>query len=206
MKHLNKQAGAAWRTAIAAAVIASALFQPGRASADDYNGVSDDKSPGSTVDNVVDYIFDRKPEFREVPVETLPPVPATDAALLPFEVSGNTPLVYAIDPDSLTLGKDAVLRYAIVITSPAGARNVFYEGIRCDGFIWRRYAAADENGTSWDRQAQTDWARIERNELNAYHAALYGDYFCSSRSPAGSVKTILGNMRYKRTRQKLEIH
>ena len=44
-----------------------------------------------------------------------------------------------------------------------------------------------------------DFRRIENGELNAYHAALYQDYFCANKLPTGSAKQILSNIQMKRT-------
>jgi hypothetical protein len=90
------------------------------------------------------------------------------------------------------------VRYSVVITSPQGARNVNYEGIRCDTYEWRSYAAINENGDAWDRHAAVGWRRIEQSELNAYHAALYQDYMCENRTPTGSAKQMVQRIRYKR--------
>ncbi|MEJ0003251.1 MAG: CNP1-like family protein [Pararobbsia sp.] len=147
-----------------------------------------------------EYLFDRKSVFKEEKVDTLPPLPS-EANLLPFEVSKQSALVFAIDDKSVSIGKeDRVIRYTVVITSPAGARNVRYEGIRCnDGQLWRLYAAIDEDGGAWDRGTDTNWEKIEGNELNAYHAALVHDYFCNFSIPNGSAKAIVENIRYRRT-------
>lgn len=145
------------------------------------------------------YLFDRKSVFKEEKVDTLPALP-DNADLLPFEVSKQTALTFAIDPKSVSIGKDGVIRYTAVITSASGARNVRYEGLRCeDGHQWRMYAAVDEDGTGWDRETNTEWAQVEWNSLNAYHAALAQDYFCNFSSLNGDAKTIVQNLRYKRT-------
>jgi hypothetical protein len=144
------------------------------------------------------YLFDRKSNWTENKVDALPALPQ-DANLVPFDVSGNTPLTFAIDAKSLSVGDDGVVRYTVVVTSPSGAHNVNYEGIRCDSYEWRQYAALNADHDGWDKTVATPFARIEDSALNGYQASLYQDYFCESRSPAGSAQKILDNMRYKRT-------
>jgi hypothetical protein len=166
-------------------------------------GPSDGSLPGASMpegdQSTFQYLFDRKSVFTEEKVDTLPALP-DNADLLPFEVSKQTTLTYAIDPKSVSIGKDRVIRYTVVITSTAGARNVRYEGLRCeDGQQWRMYAAVDEDGAGWDRDTTTPWDQIEWNSLNAYHAALAHDYFCNFATPNGTAKTIVENIRYKRT-------
>lgn len=73
------------------------------------------------------------------------PLPAPPAfsldRLLQFEVNPNSSLVYAIDPQTLSISaSDRVVRYVLVATSPSGVRNVFYEGIRCSAAQVKTYA------------------------------------------------------------------
>jgi hypothetical protein len=148
------------------------------------------------------YLLDRDSEWSENKVDTLPPLPR-EQGLLSFDVSQNTPLHFALDPSSLTVGTDGVIRYTVVITSPSGARNVNYEGIRCETYEWRLYAGLNADHDGWDKTVANDWARIENGNLNAYRATLYQDYFCANKLPTGTAKTILDNMRMHRTQSSL---
>jgi hypothetical protein len=154
--------------------------------------------PTNKDDSTFVYLMDRKPNWVENKVDTLPPLPQ-DANLLGITVSENTPLSFFVDKNSLSVGDDGVIRYTIVVKSPAGARNVNYEGIRCDNYNWRLYASINEDQTGWDRAVENDFRRIENGELNSYHAALYQDYFCANKLPTGSAKQILQNIQMKRT-------
>jgi hypothetical protein len=154
--------------------------------------------PTNKDDSAFVYLMDRKPNWVENKVDTLPPLPQ-DANLLEITVSENTPLSFFVDKNSLSVGDDGIIRYTIVVKSPAGARNVNYEGIRCDNYNWRLYASIDEDQTGWDRAVENDFRRIENGELNSYHATLYQDYFCANKLPTGSAKQILQNIQMKRT-------
>jgi CNP1-like family len=154
--------------------------------------------PTNKDDSAFVYLMDRKPNWTENKVDTLPPLPQ-EANLLPFTVSENTPLSFFIDKNSLSVGTDGVIRYTVVVKSPAGARNVNYEGIRCDNYNWRLYASINEDQNGWDRTVANDFQRIENGNLNAYRAALYQDYFCANKLPTGSAKQILSNIQMKRT-------
>jgi hypothetical protein len=161
-------------------------------------GCSSANKPTNKDDSAFVYLFDRKSNWTENKVETLPALPVA-ANLIPFDVSGNTPLTFAVDSKSLTVGDDGVVRYTVVVTSPGGAHNVNYEGIRCDTYEWRQYAALNADHDGWDDTVATPFTRIENGALNAYQASLYQDYFCESKVPTGNAKKIIDNMRYKRT-------
>jgi hypothetical protein len=159
--------------------------------------------PTNKDDSAFTYLLDRKGNWTENKLEGLPPLPQAGTKLLSFDVSNNTPLRFGIDPASLTVGSDGVVRYTIVITTPTGARNVNYEGIRCDTFEWRLYASLDADHNGWDQTVANDWSRIEEGSLNAYHAALYHDYFCANKLPVAKASGIVENMRYGRTQSSL---
>jgi hypothetical protein len=161
-------------------------------------GCSSAGKPTNKDDSAFVYLLDRKGNWVENQVDTLPPLPQ-ESNLLPFEVSGNTPLQFAIDRNSLSVGTDGVVRYTVVVTSPSGARNVNYEGIRCDTYEWRLYAGLNADHDGWDRTVANEFSRIENGALNAYHAALYQDYMCANKMPTGKAPQIIENIRYKRT-------
>ena len=56
-------------------------------------------------------------EETEVKIPTAPP----SKDLKPFYVSASTQLKFALDAPSIAFGKDEVIRYVVVITSPSGA-------------------------------------------------------------------------------------
>jgi hypothetical protein len=160
-------------------------------------------APTNKDDSAFTYLFDRKSNWQENKLEGLPALPRAGATVLPFDVSNNTQLKFAIDPASLTVGSDGVVRYTIVIMSPNGARNVNYEGIRCDTYEWRLYASLNADHDGWDQTVANDWSRIENGTLNAYHSALYQDYFCANKMPVAKASTIVENIRYGRTQSTL---
>lgn len=106
--------------------------------------------------------------------------PSTD--LKPFYVSPSTPNTFAIDTKTLSFGKDEVWRYVITITSPTGARQVTYEGIRCEKAEWRLYATMQSDG-KWVKTPSSQWQAIRFNNYNRYHSALYQDAFCENGIP-----------------------
>jgi hypothetical protein len=161
-------------------------------------GCSSAGKPTNKDDSAFVYLLDRQGSWVENKVDTLPPLPQ-DANLLPFAVSGNTPLQFAVDKNSLTVGTDGVVRLTVVVTSPSGARNVIYEGIRCDTYEWRQYASLNADHDGWDTTVANGFTRIEDGALNAYQSALYQDYLCASKMPTGNAQRILENIRYKRT-------
>jgi len=97
--------------------------------------------------------------------------------LLPLYVSAATDNDFFVDVVSLTVGPDGVVRYVLVIQSAGGARNVSFEGLRCETRERRVYALGRLDGT-WSRSRNESWQRIRDVPANRHHAALFYDYFC----------------------------
>lgn len=104
----------------------------------------------------------------------LPALPRPDA-LIEFFVSAASRFRFFIDPASISVGADGVVRYTLVARSAAGAENVSYEGIRCKDGSYKVYALGQ--GATWSR-ALSDWKRIEPNSVQRWHQALQREYFC----------------------------
>ena len=79
-----------------------------------------------------------EPEWKE---SSVPPPPAFNVdKLVTFEVSPNSSLVFGVDPASINISKsDGVVRYVMVAANASGARNVMYEGIRCETGEFKTY-------------------------------------------------------------------
>lgn len=125
----------------------------------------------------------------------LPPAPSEDD-LVVFGVSGGTQYRFALDARTLAIGTDGVFRYVLVATSPQGARNVSYEGIRCQSGEKKIYATGRADGT-WVRSRTAAWTRIEEVGNNRQHAALMKEYFCPDAYPARNVAEVLGRLRVR---------
>ncbi len=127
--------------------------------------------------------------WSEVEIELPKEGPSND--LRPFYVSANTPLTFAIDAKSLSIGKDDVTRYIIVITSPSGAKQVSFEGIRCEKYEWRNYASYSPSEKKWVKNPTSRWLGIQGGSYNRYHAALVQDAFCDINTPRRNREEIL---------------
>ena len=126
----------------------------------------------------------------------VPPPPAYDMSkLLTFEVTRGSPLVYGVDPASFSISKtDGIVRYVVVATSAAGAKNVMYEGLRCSTGEVKTYARAKPDG-SWVPVANSEWKSafdisLPRHSLRFAKAAA-----CQQGSPVSSVRELVRKLK-----------
>lgn len=110
----------------------------------------------------------------------LPPPPKADD-LIEFYVSATTDFRFFIDRQSISSGKDGVVRFTLLARSPSGAENVTYEGIRCSEGNYRVYAYGGPGG-GW-RERDSDWRPIEVRTTQRWHNALWREYFCPMKVP-----------------------
>ena len=129
--------------------------------------------------------FDDHPEWVEDNA-TLPAYPR-DADLIEFPVSAATTNRFYIDGATLSVGKDRVIRFTLVVKTAGGATNVSYEGIRCDIRSVKRYAVGRADGT-WAWLRSGEWQLIESKMANRQYAALNRDFFCPLGNPIASAE------------------
>lgn len=113
-----------------------------------------------------------------------PPAFPVMANLLPVYVSAVATNQYLIDPLSISVSADTVVRYTLVVLTPGGAQNVSFEGLRCDTREWKTFATGrvtGEGGT-WSKARIGDWRPVENKPVNRHHAAISKDYFCPNGS------------------------
>lgn len=122
--------------------------------------------------------------------EVLPPAFPKSENLIPFSVSAPTRNQFFIDSESLAVDNDDLIRYTLIITSPSGVQNVFFEAMRCSTGERRLYATGRADDT-WAASRNSQWMKIRENSLNRHHAALYLEYFC----PVGVVIENVDNLR-----------
>lgn len=135
-------------------------------------------------------------EFQEAPTKL--PAPPADADLIPFQVNTTGRLSFAVDAKSIVVGEDGAVRYTVVITSPSGARNINYEGVRCDTFERKLFATMPPGSRQWvpNKSAGADkWRRMDTGLSNSYAATLAVDYLCEGRTVAGKADTIVRTLR-----------
>lgn len=122
-----------------------------------------------------EYDFDDEKPWAEVEAQ-LPPYPKQEN-LLPFFVSATTVNKFFVDAASISAGEDGVVRYSLVIKSPAGAENVSFEGVRCASRERKLYAFGRKEG-AWSKARLAKWEPINYKERNRQHHMLYDDFFC----------------------------
>lgn len=111
----------------------------------------------------------------------LPPYPKAEG-LIEFDVSAATSNRFYIDYNSLSVGKDGVVRYAVLIRSPTGAETVNFEGMRCETGERKLYAFGRQDGKGggeWSRNRYARWDPIPARQASSHQRELFFHYLCT---------------------------
>lgn len=133
-------------------------------------------------------------DYEEAPTEAwkeeklVLPAPPDRSKLIPFEVSVANANQFFVDPASISVGKDGIVRYTVVVQASGGATTINYEGLRCETRERRLYAFGEPDG-SWIENKGSIWLGMLKQQhklLNSYSAVLADEYFCIDRIPVES--------------------
>lgn len=137
--------------------------------------------------------FTEREPWKETPLE-LPAFPADqDLVEVPLQIAGSNLRMFIHEP-SLTIGDDGVVRYSLLLRSPSGAENIFYEGIRCSTHEHRSYAFGMRAG-GW-KVLDDNWQILHDLGVNRYRERLYRYYLCKPTVGPLPRKEMLDRMRY----------
>ena len=126
---------------------------------------------------------DEKPAVEPKLPATLP-VPSSQS-MIEFYVSPTTTNRFAIDGATLAIDQERLVRYALVVTSQSGVRNVSYEALRCDRADRRLLAVGRADG-SWALVPDSPWRPINAADaVNRHHRELY-ERLCSGGAAAAT--------------------
>jgi hypothetical protein len=155
-------------------------------------------APLSALDNDDPHFGDfiEAPKWQEAKV-TIPPFPNRDD-LLKVEVDRvDMPFSFYVDPDSLSVVNDDVVRYTVLIESNSGASNIMYEGIRCSTNEYRTYAYGTHD-EKFSKARASSWTRITSTISGAmthrYNFKRY--YLCDDLGRPLSASVSLQRIRY----------
>ncbi len=128
-------------------------------------------------------ITDLDPDWKELQV----PPPATFNAdrMVPLEMPRYVTVKVGVDPDSLNIGADGIVRYVMIALSSSGNVNAMYEGIWCLKGKVKTYARLGSDG-KWDPVDDAQWAPLNGNQRSMHALAFARQGACDGRAAAAT--------------------
>ncbi|MDZ7937648.1 MAG: CNP1-like family protein [Rhodoferax sp.] len=104
--------------------------------------------------------------------EDAPPPPAFSwEGSVELQMPPYVTVKVAIDPRTINIGKDSVVRYVAIMRNSSGTVNAFYEGLRCTTDEVKTYARAGSSG-SWSLVSKPEWKDVN-GTLPSKHAFIF---------------------------------
>jgi hypothetical protein len=134
------------------------------------------------------------PEEPEWVESDAPAAPAFDVnKLVDVTVDAQGGLHYGVDPSTLQIGKDGVVRYVMVARSSSGAMTAMYEGVRCSTGEYKLYARY--NVDKWTPVGKPEWKSLWESSRIKHPLAFARQGGCDSRAAPSSTREIVRRLK-----------
>ena len=123
------------------------------------------------------------PDWKETEVPG-PPAFSTDHLIL-IDMPSYVSLKFGVDPATLAITPDGIVRYVMVAVNASGSVNAMFEGIRCAKGEVKTYARTTANGT-WSVIKEPQWRDLSDNLPSKHAMAFARQGACDGRAAAAS--------------------
>jgi len=130
------------------------------------------------------------PDWKEQ--EAPKPPPLRTSGLIALEMRGST-LRFGVDPASISIGPDGIVRYVVVATSPSGTVNAMYEGVRCTSGEVKVYARHNPD-TGWV-PGKGEWQPLQQTAHSRHSLQIARNGACIGHGPNRPAAAIARDLR-----------
>ena len=117
-----------------------------------------------------------------------------DENMVRIQVDGDVNFDFFVDLESVSVGRDGIVRYTLLARSVGGATNISYEGIKCKGRERKFYAFGRKDRT-WAIARDPQWTPISIAPRDLAQATLHDAYFCPDRTTVRDVAAAIRVLR-----------
>ena len=113
---------------------------------------------------------------------------------IPIELDRRSQLQWAVDPDTITMGKDRIIRYVVMGTSQSGIVNAMYEGIHCKEASYKVYARTigkkEQEVFEWRAVDSPEWQKTAEAPPNSHVRMLAKMVMCDQNSSISDMRQV----------------
>lgn len=121
----------------------------------------------------------------------VPDAPAfSTAAGIGIDMPQHVSVKVAVDPGTLAIGGDGVVRYVAYMTNLSGSVSAVYEGIRCSTDEVKTYARWSPS-SQWTRTNEPTWKAINGNQPFKHALAIARQGACDNRLTRQTVAEVV---------------
>lgn len=118
-----------------------------------------------------------------------PPPPYSKANLIPIEMPLYVSLKVGVDPSTVAVGADGIVRYVVVMLNATGTANAAYEGIRCFTDEVKTYARVGSSG-EWALISDPQWKPVNDNMPSRHAQAIARQGACDTRAAPSTAEVL----------------
>ena len=123
----------------------------------------------------------------------VPPPPSFNKdKLIPIDMPPFVSLKFGVDPATLTISTEGILRYVMVASNASGSISAMYEGLRCATGEVKTYARYNSSG-QWSLVSSPTWQRLNDNRPSQHALALANQGVCEGSVLASNTAAELVN-------------
>ncbi|QDL55605.1 CNP1-like family protein [Rhodoferax aquaticus] len=127
------------------------------------------------------------PDWAELP---MPPIPAfSKEQLIEISMPSYVSLKVGVDPSTVQVGSDGIVRYVVVMQNATGALSGAYEGLRCVNGEVKTYARFTASG-QWTLLDSPQWRSVNDNMPSRHAQAISRQGACTNRITSSQQDTI----------------
>ncbi len=123
------------------------------------------------------------PDWKESEVPAPPAF--SHAHVLPLDMPRYVTLRFGVDPATLAITPEGIVRYVVVAVNASGSVSAMYEGIRCATGQVKTYARASASG-SWSAVPEPQWTDLNGTQPSKHALAFARQGACDSRATTAS--------------------
>jgi len=128
------------------------------------------------------------PDWKESDAPAPPAFHPQD--MLPLDMPRYVTLQFGIDPATISITPDGIVRYVVLARNNSGAISAFYEGILCAKGEVKRYARSQSDG-QWRLAASPQWRTLNDNQPSRHAWVFARQGACEGNTAASSVADIV---------------
>lgn len=138
---------------------------------------------------------DVDPDWNESDAPTPPAFSQT--RLIPIDMPTYFSLRFGVDPQTISVTADGIVRYVMVASNASGSMNAMFEGLRCATGEVKTYARANASG-QWSIVQNPAWQSLKGNQSSRHALAFARQGACEGRTAGSSAQSIANSLKNPR--------
>lgn len=148
-------------------------------------------------DDEISYASDNWQNWKEHEVTSFPEFDLKRS--IAIELDPHSQLQWYVDPNTISIGEDRIVRYVVLAVSKSNIINASYEGIFCKNNTYKVYARAigqaDQSTFKWREISTQEWKELANAPPFGHERTLARLVMCEQSSSPKDVISILSRLK-----------